>query len=199
MQKITLAALALALAAAPALARNDAGMPRSPALPQADFAEIDRDGDGRITLEEWTAYMLERREARRAQRIEARVEAIFQAGDADDDGVLTREELAAGLTALQERRMAEWSGRSREQGARRGGWQRREGHGGGEGRMHRMGRPASVEEWAERSFTRIDTDGDGAISPEELAAAQERWQERAERRAERGAGQRGERQPRRAD
>ncbi|MCC5986935.1 MAG: EF-hand domain-containing protein [Pararhodobacter sp.] len=208
MQVMTAGALALALGAAPAMAgnRSDTAQPaRMPAMMGADFADIDADGDGRISPEEWAGFLAEGREAMRARMIEARVEALFEAADADGDGLLSREELAAGMEALHAERMAArearreaWSEargteradmRPRARGERgergRAGWRHGRMHGRMEGRMGRMGSP---EERAERMFRRIDADGDGYISPEEFTSAQTRWTERMERRMQWRAG-----------
>lgn len=192
---MTASALALVLGALPALAQgggHGAGQGAQPALPSAVFDEIDSDGDGRISLEEWAAYLADHRADMRTQRIEARVEAIFEAGDADGDGLLSREELTTALTALRDERMAERQSWREMRGQMRG-QMRAEGQ---RGRM--MGRMASPEDRAERMFQRIDSDDDGYISPEELAAAQERWEDRAarfeqrlQRRMERGQGRDG--------
>ena len=40
----------------------------------------------------------------------------------------------------------------------------------------------SAEDFAERSFSRLDRDDDGVISAAEIEAAQERWAERSQRR-----------------
>ena len=219
---MTASALALVLGALPALAQGGgygAGSGARPALPSAVFDEIDSDGDGQISLEEWTAFLTDHRAERVAQQIEARVDAIFEAGDADGDGQLTREELTEALTQLRQERMAErqsWrerrgqmhgqmrgmrygqaAGRMRgeprsEQDAQAGQAERPGERARGQaGRM--MGRFASTEDRAERMFQRIDSDGDGFISPEELAAAQEHWEnrvarfeQRMQRRMERG-------------
>jgi hypothetical protein len=49
------------------------------ARPQAAFAAIDADGNGRITLEEWRTYQ----------------ERAFRRHDHNNDGVITRQEMAA--------------------------------------------------------------------------------------------------------
>ena len=192
-------AMALALGALPASAQSG-GPGAMGALPLAVFEAIDSDGDGRISLEEWAAYLEDHRAEMRNERIADRVEAIFEAGDADGDGLLSREELANALTTLRDERMAErrtW----RERRSQMRGEQARQmrGHMRAEGQRGRMmGYMASPEDRAERMFQRIDSDDDGFISPEELASAQERWEDRAarfeqrlQRRMERGRGRDG--------
>lgn len=89
---------------------------------QARFAAADTDGNGSLSAEELTAAS----EGRRANRIERMMERL----DANEDGELSQEELAAA----------------------------REGRG----------------DRAERMFERADEDGDGLISEEEFEAAKER-------------------------
>jgi hypothetical protein len=87
------AALALAAAAAPSIARTDL---------RADFRQIDRDGDGRVRLEELSAasevkvgraravaFPDPRREADQARLRTLVVQALFQRLDADRDGAVT--------------------------------------------------------------------------------------------------------------
>ena len=58
--------------------------------PGPDFATLDRDGDGRITLEE----------------LEGQAEARFAAADANGDGGLSAEEMAAAMQARMGERAA---------------------------------------------------------------------------------------------
>ena len=193
-------AMALALGAMPALAENRGdgfvGQGLVPAIQAVEFGAIDSDGDGRISPEEWAAFIDEQRAAMRARNIEARVEMLFEIGDTDGDGQLSREELATAMAALQAERQAEraaWREARRQvrdemRGQRR---PRAEGERGArmQDRAGRAGLMAGPEQRAERMFQRIDTDGDGYISPEEFDAAPERWAqrfERMERRMEEG-------------
>lgn len=180
-----LTALALMLSAAPALTQEPAAA-RGPGLLNVEFSEIDSDADGRITLDEWAAFLAGRRAAMRSHAVDERVDVLFRAADADGDGVLTRSELAAGMIALHEQRMAEMA----EMPARRG-WSRSS--------SSHMGAVGALENRAERSFARFDANDDGVIVPEEFAAAQERWQRRAERHAERRSGDGEGRRPGRRD
>lgn len=196
-------ALAAALMAAPAFAQSGPqsdGAATRPALPA--FAEIDGDANGTVTLDEWRAFHTARAETRRAERIEARVSALFEAADADGDGAITREELAAGLQSLDESRReqaAERRGERAEGGERRAERGDRGGRAHGAHRQqgprgHRAGGFGSAfgadgDQWLVRSFQMIDRDGDGQITEEEYTRVQERFQRRVE----------GRRAPRRAD
>lgn len=194
-------ALSATLVAAPALASTERGPGRAmmPAF-EMDFAEIDADGDGAITLEEWRAHVTARMETRRAEMIEARVAALMEA-DADGDGLLSPEELTAHFEARMEARQAERMARAEEGEGRR--WNRNRAHGmRGEMRGHGMrgqgmrghgmrgqGWAMDADERIVRNFQRIDRDGDGQITEAEfdrfvgdMQARSERW---AERRAER--------------
>lgn len=233
----TLTAVALLLAAVPAASFAQTGMPARPTPPTLDFAAADTDGSGAISAEEWTAYATTLRAQMRAQRIEARADALMTAADSNHDGSLTREELASGMTALADQRQAaRGEGQGPAGGFLRGmmshfrggehdhgGWQGRGGehgprgmHGGdcdgqGDGHGHGMrgegrgpingqqggmqngqqggqmggqmggmpGRggpgddgPMRGGDRAGMGFARIDSNGDGQISPDELAHAQ---------------------------
>jgi len=200
---LTLAAL---MAAAPALASTGRGA-LVPMMQELDFAAIDADGNGAITLEEWRAHVTGRVETRRAERIDGRVAALME-GDADGDGLLSRDELAARIAAMADEARAsraEWrSERGAERGAERraergaergaerapmrraerGGMDRPSGYG-----MRHAGRSAGAgadpETMVVRSFQRLDRNGDAAISREEFDTALARMQERLDRRAER--------------
>ena len=208
-------ALSAALVAAPAFASTERGPGRAmmPAF-EMDFAEIDVDGDGAITLEEWRAHVTARMETRRAEMIEARVGALMDA-DADDDGLLSPEELTAHFEARMEARQAERMARAEEGEGRR--WNRNRTHGmRGEMRGHGMrghgmraegmrGHGMRAQGWAMdaderivRSFQRIDRDGDGQITEAEfdrfvgdMQARSERWAERRAERMERRQQRRG--------
>lgn len=210
-QMMAASVLALVLGAVPALAQGSAETvqpARMAAMMTADFAEIDADGDGRISPEEWATFLTERREAMRARMLDRVVEALFEAGDADGDGLLSPDELATAMQSLHAERMEARAAWREERGEMRGemrprargerGMRAERGgrYGRMEGRMGRMGHMAGPGERAERLFQRIDADGDGYISPEELSAAQERWAERVERHGQwrgegRGRGLRG--------
>jgi Ca2+-binding EF-hand superfamily protein len=191
MRLLTLTAM-LALMAAPALATSHGAGMRG-AMPSFDFDAADTDGDGALSRAEFTAYVQDRMATARDEMRDRRVAAIMEAGDADGDGMLSAEELRTGLEAVAEarkERRAEWrerrsSYRDAERGETRA---ERRGHHDGmrPGRHGRMDR-GSMEHRHERMFDRLDADGDGAISAEEFAEAQARWQERSERRRERRA------------
>jgi len=197
MRLITLAA-ALALVAAPAFAATDRGG-MGGMLPAFDFDAADTDGDGMLSRDEFAAHLAAQGEAMRAARLDRQAAAILEAGDADGDGTLDAEELRAGLEAVHATRMdtqRDWRQRRAERSDTRAerseNWAKRhadrvdradrtEGRSGPRGYRHRMmwGDRASM---VDRMFGRIDTDGDGAISAEEFAAAEARWQNRMQRR-----------------
>lgn len=194
LHRAVLAALGLSagLVAGAALASPDRGGPRA-LMQEMRFAEIDADGDGAVTLPEWTAHVTARAEAARAAWVGARVEALM-AGDADGDGRLSAEELAARMLALQdERRAARAEARAAGDTRRERGELRRhalrEGHR-GPGRHGGLGLgPGGMEpgEWVVRSFQRIDRDGDGRITEAEFDRAMARMAERVERMQDRRA------------
>lgn len=187
-----LLALAAALLAAPLAAQPAPGGPRAmmaEELRALNFAEIDTNGDGGITIDEWRSFVTARAEARRTAMLDSRVDGLM-AGDTDGDGALSREELAARLTAQQaERREAMQAARAErgergERGERR--HERRGDHGPRHGRGH--GGPGwgmsaeDADQRIVRGFQRIDRDGDGRITEAELTRAVERMTERLERR-----------------
>lgn len=188
MRITTLSAFVLILGAAPLLAQS----PVSGQGPVFDFAAADADGDGMISREEWGQYLTAQAEARRAAMIERRAAALMEAGDADGDGLLSTEELTVALAAQAEAHQARMSER-RENRAERHAERRAEGRAArGEGHQRprhgghgRRGGMPDMEQFAERSFDRMDANDDGQISAEEFAAAEARWAERAERRRNR--------------
>jgi Ca2+-binding EF-hand superfamily protein len=178
-------ALTGALAAAPGMASTERGHGRGAMLQELNFAEIDANGDGAITLEEWRSFVTARAETRRAEWTQARVAALM-AGDTDGDGMLSAEELADRMQAMAaERREAMQEARTERRG-RDGdrGWHRGR-HGQHQAMGARGGRAMGMEpdERIVRSFQRIDRDGDGQITEAEFDRMVGAMQERMERRA----------------
>lgn len=113
MKKTLISALALsiALGAGAATAR---GMQDQGPRPLPSFEELDRHGNGQVTLEDLQAFGETQRaemEAKRAERMQERAERMGDRGqrmfdrvDANDDGVLDAEEYAA-FTAHRAERM----------------------------------------------------------------------------------------------
>lgn len=193
MKTKTLTAVALIAALVPALSYAQQGQRTRPQPPQIDFAAADIDGSGGISQQEWTSYVTAQMEARRAEMMGERADALIGAGDADANGALNRDELIAGMTALRDQRRAEHADRQETRGDERG--EGRRGHGRGYdrddgergGRYERMGRrggdrgmdPAAR---AISAFERVDDNSDGQIDAAELTDMQEHVQRRMERR-----------------
>jgi Ca2+-binding EF-hand superfamily protein len=136
--------LALLLAGLASTAASAEGMPPRGPMP---YADLDRDGNGLVTEEEFLAMRRARMETRMAEiraRCDASSERLFSMLDTNDDGQLSREELAAGQQARMERRR--WRGKDYGPGM-----------GSGTGMMRN--RPV---------FTVFDIDADGVITEEEF-------------------------------
>lgn len=149
------------------------------------FAAADADGDGEITQAEMQA-MHEAREQRRETRRTDRMAKMFDRMDADNSGGLSQEELRAMHEARGERGQHEHrrSGKRGHRGMRGGGMHMlRMADSDGDRRVTRAEFDAALA----AHFTKVDTDGNGAISAEERQAAHEAM--RAERRAKRAAAQ----------
>ncbi|WP_323037405.1 hypothetical protein [Pararhodobacter sp.] len=182
----TLTAIAVVLAAIPAISWAQQGSPMRQQPPQIDFATADADASGGISSEEWSRYVTEQMTARRAEAMGTRADALIEAGDANGDAALTRDELIAGFTALGEQRRED-RGERGDRGDRgdRAGWHGHgQGHGHGRwgrgdddrgrgdwGRMDRGDRSAQI-------FERMDQNEDGQIDAEELTQMQEHMQRR---------------------
>jgi len=141
----------------------------------------DTDGDGLLSRAELASALEARHDAFRDRRAER---AGQQAGERTERRAERAERRADGERAGQQ--AGERTERRAERAERRAGGERAEGRGNrpdrGQGpRTHRE-RMMDPEAFAERSFRRLDADGDGQISAEEFAAAQERWQQRPGRR-----------------
>lgn len=130
--------------------------------PMFDFATVDADKDGKITKEELMAY----RQSRLAGT------------DADGDGLISAEELAAHMKSEMAARIDERAkARVAAQDVN------------GDGKLSAeelVARPMPM-----RMFDRLDADGDGAVSEDELAKAREMMRERMGGRGDgRGDGDR---------
>ena len=112
-----------------------------------DFAAADLDGDGKLTAEEIQAYHVTR----------------FEAADTDNDGVLSQDEILALSRANMEDKLAKRTARLIE---------KRDDNGDGGLSLEEM---TPDQSFTDRIFKRMDTDEDGVISQEEIAAAQEHW------------------------
>lgn len=156
MTRTAILAVALSLSALPVLAQD--GPP--PRGPFPDFATFDADKDGKVTREEVAA-------ARRA---------AIQGLDANGDGVLAADEIIAFRMAREQARVQEQVTRLMADRDLNG-----------DGRLSAdelisgpgfdgpgLGLGGIPPRMIERMFVRIDADGDGAVTREELDAARER-------------------------
>ncbi len=161
--KITLAAalaLGVALPATGVVAQpTGEAAPRLPA-----FAELDMNGDGQLTVDEFTAHRTAR----------------LQAQDADGDGLLSAQELAAAAqTRMQDR------------AARRAERMVSRLDADGDGLLSLEEIADARGRSPERMLNRLDKDGDGSLSAEEFAAVQERMERKGDRGHDHGHGPRG--------
>jgi hypothetical protein len=145
---ILIVTMILAIVLLPAVARANPGMQSGPPA----FEEIDIDGDGFVSEEEFTTF----REARMAAMAEAgmpmkaaAIAPAFVEIDTDGDGMLTETEF---LTAQQAHRKA-----MHEKMAAA--------HGGGMGMHHGGGKGMPT-------FEQLDLNGDGCIDADEFAKHQ---------------------------
>jgi Ca2+-binding EF-hand superfamily protein len=149
MKKTTLSAIVLATVigavALPAIAREGFGHnERGPRAgnPMMQFGQMDTDGDGKITTEEMAAF--------RAAR--------FAEQDSDGDGFLTKDEmLAAQMAKIQDRMGKRIEHMMIEQDADDDGKISLE--------------ELSATDRGAQMFSRLDLDGDGAVSQDEVRQA----------------------------
>lgn len=131
------------------------------------FAEMDADGNGAVTAEEWAAFVEARRNATPEDRALRRAQALVARFDTDGDSLLGAAELVAAHARIDGMR-----GHGGRDGMGRGDDRRgRHDHGGRDG--HRMDPAAMRGDMPDpaRLFARVDADGDGAISPAEFEDA----------------------------
>ncbi len=121
-----------------------------------DFATLDLNSDGSVSLEE----------------MQAQGEARFAGVDANEDGALSEEELIATAGARASERAAKMI-------------ERHDDNGDGVLQMDEMPRRGGGDR-AERMFERVDADGDGVLSQEEFDTAKERHGERGGGKRNRG-------------
>jgi Ca2+-binding EF-hand superfamily protein len=121
-----------------------------------DFATLDMNSDGSVSLEE----------------LQSRGQARFATADANNDGGLSAEELIAAAGDRASDRAANMIERHDENGD-------------GVLQMDEMPRRGGGDR-AERMFERADADGDGALSQEEFETAKERRGERGGGKRDRG-------------
>ncbi len=128
-----------------------------------------------------------------ANLMQERATARFEALDADGDGIVTKDDvLAAAAERAQsrfERMGPNEDGIVKHEG--RKGWRKHGERGERRQPLSEEQRAARMQERTSERFARLDTDGDGMISPEEFQAGatsrMERVAEHRERRAERRA------------
>lgn len=118
-------------------------------VPKFDFAGADANSDGKVTKDELAAFR----------------QTMMSGVDADGDGLISTEELAAHMKARMDARIDERA-RARVES--------QDLDGDGKLSATELLTPALPD----RMFARLDTDGDGAISQDELTEAQSRMQER---------------------
>lgn len=183
MKNLGLTALILTLSlGSAATASTMRGAMMQPAL---DFAALDTDGDGRISLEEWQAHIAARAalspEERRALGAETWAQTMISTHDQDGDGALNADELAAAITALRGEPRAGQEPRRGYRGERHAARGEDRPRAGMRDRDSRAADPARIAQRGERMFGWIDADSDGFITPEELDAARERMASREDR------------------
>lgn len=132
------------------------GMGMMGAGPMFDFAEIDANGDGKITPDEITAHRA------------ARAAAL----DADKDGKISAPELQAQIEARMSARAGEMAARMIEM---------RDTDGDGLLSAAELAEPPMAG-FGDRLFERADADGDGAVTEEEATALRDRMAERMQGR-----------------
>ncbi len=192
MTRITLLTTAIVtglLVTTGANARGFGGAQMGPMMDPPSFAELDADGDGKVTTEELKAFA------------DAAATKRFQDADTDGDGKLSSDEMTAAAEAAKLDRQA------RRQEAMisrfdtdKDGFVSEEEMKAAMG--ERVGKRGTDTERGERMIQRFDVDNDGALSAEEFAKMQEMAQDgmregrfggKGDRGGKSGRGDRGDR------
>lgn len=127
------------------------------------FAKMDADGNGAVTKDERRAF----RDLQREDRAQLR----FEKKDANNDGLISQQEDIDARAARDEKREAARAKRQADRGEKQRSW---EGHRGDRKRFNPDANDDGVVDVAEHSaaaqqtFTRLDKNGDGVLSADEL-------------------------------
>ena len=162
---LTLGTLAAALVASTAMADRGPGADRAGGqgpFAAFDFAAVDTNKDGKITLEEIAAHRT----------------AEIAAADTDKDGLLSEAE----LSALNHKRLSDRAGSMATRMISRLDSDK-------DGKLSADEMQAARP--AQRMFDRVDTDKDGALSEAEIAAAKDRMADRRGGKHRRGGDRHG--------
>lgn len=144
--KIKATALGLALLtalAAPVVAQGLKAGPGPFAGPGPSFAEIDTNGDGQITVEEFNLYR----------------QGPLAKADTDGDGTVSKDELIAAMSMMQQMRMERQAARMIEQLDKNGD---------GVLSVEELSAMGPSEQGMSRMLARVDANNDGMVGPDEF-------------------------------